>query len=312
MIYNRRYSRIQLESEPEKNILSISGTEHFLESMDIAGIGPRGANATILRAMSADSDKSFVVKFCKFPLNSTLPKEQIRIKRFKREIEALRIARESNVAECVVPIVEDGILPLEYGNGYRNFIYYVMEEADFDLTRYLEEHEIGFQQQVALCNELLKILKNLHSIGIYHRDIKPDNILMFGNQPCFGDLGLIAYREQDQNSDLDRPDERIGPVGLLSPEATNKYLGLKNKCNFNFDCQIDEKSDIFQLGQVFWMILQSEIPTGHLADMDVRFPHSGLFSSVIQPMLQYGKQRRSDLRTAEIAMLPILKDLALA
>ena len=50
----------------------------------------------------------------------------------------------------------------------------------------------------------------------------------------------------------------------MSPEATNKGLGLRNKASFAFDCAIDDKSDIFQLGQVFWLVVQDEVPTGHL------------------------------------------------
>jgi hypothetical protein len=124
-------------------------------------------------------------------------------------------------------------------------------------------------------------------------------------------IGLIAYRDEDQ--DIDGFDEKIGPVGLLSPEVTNKHLGLRSKDTFSFDCKIDEKSDVFQLGQVFWLVLQSEVPTGHLADTDVRFPSSPqVLSTIIHPMLQYGKDRRASVPAIELALKPILKELAIA
>lgn len=67
-------------------------------------------------------------------------------------------------------------------------------------------------------------IKNLDSLGFYHRDIKPDNILIFNdNQWRISDLGLVAKRDED----IDRPNEFIGPKGWISPEAMNKYLVKK-------------------------------------------------------------------------------------
>ena len=189
--------------------------------------------------------------------------------------------------------------------------YYVMEKADSDLTTFLRRNDLSFPSKIALCNDLLGILKKLHALGIYHRDIKADNIFMVDGRPVFGDLGLIAFRDEDQ--DLDGFNEKIGPVGLLSPEATNKHLGLRGKESFCFDCNIDEKSDIFQLGQVFWLVLQSEVPTGHLDDADVRFPPSPqVLNTIIHPMLQYGKERRANVSSIETAFEPLLKELAIS
>lgn len=37
----------------------------------------------------------------------------------------------------------------------------------------------------------------MKDIGYYHRDLKPDNILMFDDTWKIGDLGLIAFRDKD-------------------------------------------------------------------------------------------------------------------
>lgn len=301
---------MELEEEAERNILLIEQDEFFLEPMDTADIRPRGTNSSVFRAVAPDGEESYVIKFCKFPLDTGRPREQQRVQRFEREIGALTTASTSDFSDCVIRIVEPGELELRAESGHERLKYYAMEEADSDLTSYLEENELTFPQQIFLCNELLRILKGLHALGIYHRDIKADNILMRGDRPLFGDLGLINYRIEDQ--DLDTFDERIGPIGFLSPEATNKCLGLRGKPSFSFDCWIDEKSDVFQLGQVFWLVLQSEVPTGHLSDMDVKFPHATMLGTVIHPMLQYGKERRANLTAVESALQPVLRELALA
>ena len=185
-----------------------------------------------------------------------------------------------------------------------------MDHADGDLRDFLETNDLQLPEKVELCYQVLCILRDLHKLGIYHRDIKPENILMQGGKPVFGDLGLISWRGKDDN--LDKADERIGPVGFLSPEATNKCLGLRQKPTFVFDCCIDDKSDIFQLGQLFWFILQEEVPTGHLLMEDTRFPNELLFTTVIQPMLQYGKQRRANVGRLETGLNRIMEQLALS
>jgi len=311
MRFRRRNQKVELQQDAENNVLLIDGEEHFLEYIDAADVRKGGANSSVFRAVHPDGDDSYVVKFCRYPLDTKYPRDVRRIQRFERKIEALHRARNSGESKCVIPIVEDYQISLSSDSGGPAPLkYYVMEEAGSDLATYLEENELEFPQKILLCNELLKILKGLHALGIYHRDIKPANILMREGLPVFGDLGLIAYREEDH--DLDEFDEKIGPIGYLSPEATNKGLGLRNKASFTFDCAIDAKSDIFQLGQVFWFVVQDEVPTGHLILEDLRFGAGAtILEHVIRPMLQYGKQRRASLGDVETALQPVLREMAI-
>ena len=311
MRFRRRIQKVELEQDAENNVFLIDGEEHFLEYIDAADVRQGGANSSVFRAVHPDGDDSYVVKFCRYPLDTKSARDKRRIKRFEREIKALHLTLNSAESKCVISIVEDGQIPLtsEFG-GLAKLKYYVMEEADSDLSTYLEENELALPQKILLCDELLKILKGLHALGIYHRDIKPENILMRQGLPVFGDLGLIAFREEDH--DLDEFDEKVGPIGYLSPEATNKGLGLRSKPSFTFDCAIDAKSDIFQLGQVFWLVVQDEVPTGHLIPEDLRFGAGpAILEHVIRPMLQYGKQRRASLGEVENALQPVLKEMAI-
>jgi serine/threonine protein kinase len=308
MRYNPHWQSIELDREWEKNYFPIQGEDFFLEQLD-GHTSRKGGNSCVYRATDADNDRAYIVKFCRYTLTTRQKRERLRVGRFLREISALEKARDSLFAGCVITIVDKGSVDLQSVCGRERIHYYVMTEADCDLRSFLEQTEIDLPQKLHLCQHILGHLRDLHALGIYHRDIKPENIFMISGRPVFGDLGLVNYREKDQ--DMDGFYEKIGPVGFLSPEAANKCLGIRGRSSFRFDCWIDDKSDVFQLGQLFWLILQDEVPTGHLALEDVRFTHTRILSEIISPMLQYGKQRRANVASVGVAMEPILRELAL-
>ena len=310
MRYNPKSNRLDLSQKDTHNFFRIQGDEFFLEHLEKGGAPVRGGNSSVFRAQDPEGTESYVVKFFRFFRELDSPEPQRRLQRFEREIQALKKAQASEFGDCVVQIVDDGVFPVSVEGGRKTLRYYVMAEAESDLAFYLRENDLSLPQRVFLCSELLRILRGLHALDIYHRDIKPENIFMVGGRPLFGDLGLINFRNQD--SDLDHFDEKIGPIGFLSPEATNKCFGIRGRESFSFDCGIDEKSDIFQLGQVFWLVLQDEVPTGQLESTDVKFSMGRIFPEIILPMLQYRKVRRASLDAIGTALVPILQELALA
>lgn len=306
MRYSSRTQRLYVSDNTNHNLFRISGDDFYLEEIDGTN---KGGNSSVFRAQHPDGDESYIVKFCRYRRESEYPRDQRRIERFEREITALRMARASKEwGNCVIPMVDDGVRPILVDGERSTLRYYVMEEAESDLRGFLEQNDLSIQQKLLLCSDLIEMLKGLHSLGIYHRDIKPSNILIFNGRPIFADLGLINFRAQD--SDIDEFDEKVGPIGYLSPEATNKHLAIRDRVSFSFDCWIDEKSDLFQLGQVFWLVLQDEVPVGHLANEDLKIICGEILDNVVRPMLQYGKIRRASLSSIEQALSPIMKEFA--
>lgn len=286
-----------------KNYMPLLDMDRELQIIDANFPGGKGANSSVYKVVDPNEEQvDLTIKFCNFPRNENGKYNSNIQKRFLREIEALNKAK-ANTKPYVINILAKGEAHIDD----KYFLYYVMEYADSDLRKYLEGTELSAQMKIQLCNDILRAVQDLHSIDIYHRDIKPDNFLMVGQIWKICDLGLIAHREEDQA--LDRFASLLGPKGFMSPEATNKYYAY-GECLRVVDCTIDNKSDIYQLGKLFWYILQGDVPTGQLAAEDFTFEDQRLYTDVITPMLQYAKRRRSDLAMTAESLLPICREYA--
>ena len=278
---------IYLSKDKSKNILRNENVDYVLTALNEQFPRSKGGNSNVFFLSDPQEKTEYVVKFSKYNLNDkdTVSYFWDRIERFEREIGALNLSKDSEF-EFVVQILFEG----NYDIGNQNFRYFVMEKAESDLTDYLKNIELTVQQRFLICTEILTGIKELHSKDIYHRDIKPDNILFINGTWKISDLGLIGHRDDDFKSN--EIGMKIGPANWMSPEAFNKMYNEGDGCinTHNFDCVLDEKSDVFQLGKLFWFILQGNIPDGQLIRNDFKINDDQVFD-VILNMLSHSKTR---------------------
>lgn len=280
-----------------ENLLTFDHVDYYAYFLSSDYKGNKGGHSFVFKLYEAQTynEESCPVCIIKIDKNPKKYKDRVigrvRRDRFQQEVEALKICKEKSL-DNVMQIMYDGFIICNNTNtdDYKSaFPFYVMECADSDLLEYMKEERKNIDDagKIELCLQLSQGLKDLYSLGIYHRDIKPDNIFLVEDKWKIGDLGLIEMRDKQT---LDKKGEFIGPRGWISPEVMNKYL-TEGVDELSFDCTIDHQSDIFQLGKVFWYILQGNAPIGVVKTCDYLFNNDEMYD-LIKHMLNHSKKKR--------------------
>ena len=239
-------SRITIKRDKK---LTIDNVNYLVEQL--SDKGNKGAHSLLLKLFLNDGtsheDSQLVIKISKdfdnwTPRNFSVSKAN---KSFYREIDCLRKCKEQG-SNYIIPIHYWGhiVCKIVKNDSVFFFPFYMMDCADCDLKQFLENNDLDKKEKVEICYQIASGLGELHTIDCYHRDIKPDNILLFERELKIGDLGLIRYR----NDDIEDAKGIIGPKGWISPEAMNKYLNEEKVFDNRINTEINEQSDIFQLG----------------------------------------------------------------
>jgi serine/threonine protein kinase len=92
--------------------------------------------------------------------------------------------------------------------------------------------------------KLARTLAMLHELGITHRDIKPDNILVIEDEPVFSDFGLAHFPKKERISDAR---EKIGPAWTIAPEMKR----ISSAAEF-------KKADIYSFAKTLWILITKQ------------------------------------------------------
>jgi serine/threonine protein kinase len=125
-----------------------------------------------------------------------------------------------------------------------------MEKGKTNLDFFLQKRnklsqDFQTQEVVYFMHAMLAAHCHLQELNIAHRDVKPENILLFDQDQllfkiCDVGVGTESRGENTKTRTL------IGTVAYLSPELFQAYRDLRYKSNYN-----PFKSDVFSLGLVF-------------------------------------------------------------
>jgi hypothetical protein len=114
-------------------------------------------------------------------------------------------------------------------------------------------------------------LDAIHGVGVLHRDLKPANVMLRGDGTlCLIDFGLAKASEL--GADLTGTREIFGTPYYMSPEQGHAEL-------------IDERSDLYSLGVVYYEMLTGRKPYTGTNAMEVIYKHKRAELPVIEPQL---------------------------
>ncbi|PIC58832.1 serine/threonine protein kinase [Sporosarcina sp. P12(2017)] len=125
--------------------------------------------------------------------------------------------------------------------------YLVMEYiAGKTLKDYIHTHgALSAEHAVSIMKQLVSAISHAHHNGIVHRDIKPQNVLMNGEDDVkITDFGIAMALNSTVHT---KTNSVIGTVHYLSPEQARGGMATK-------------RSDIYSLGIVFYELLTGELP----------------------------------------------------
>jgi serine/threonine-protein kinase len=150
------------------------------------------------------------------------------------------------------------------------------------LTRVLAERRLGTVGEIiAVVTKIARGLQKAHEIGIVHRDLKTDNIMIDGDgEPIVLDFGLA--RRVDEDVQVTLPGTIVGTPAFMSPEQVD---GDPTK--------VGPPTDIYSLGIILYYML-----TGHL-------PFKGSLTSILNQVGSVTPVRPSAINPALEADSPL-------
>jgi|GEM_PF-4521487 len=214
-------------------------------------LGSGGQGNTFLVKSKKGGSEEYVLKILK-KANS---KNRLRMQREVASLKSLKYKGVPEIIEDNCGFYNDETIPLY-------IVYKFMPGSTLD--KFIQDNRINFNESLEFIIRITKIIDYCHFNNIIHRDIKPNNIVLYNNNindPYLIDFGLSFNSSEIENNDITFTDEQVG----------NRFLSLPEQKIPNEDKR-DARSDITFICGLFYFILTSTQPT-MLMDPHGKKPH---------------------------------------
>lgn len=210
----------------DKNIgRKLDGRYEITELIGVGGM------ADVYKGVDIIDNKPVAIKI----LKKEFAENEEFLRRFRNESKAIAVLSHPNIVKI-------------YDVGFSEKIQYIiMEYIDgITLKEYIEEEKVlSWKDTVHFVIQILRALEHAHSKGIVHRDIKPQNIMMFTDGTIkVMDFGIAKFAREEGKT---ATDQAIGSVHYISPEQARGDV-------------TDQKSDIYSVGAMMYEMLTGKKP----------------------------------------------------
>lgn len=177
--------------------------------------------------------------------------------RFQTEADFLRFLDEARV---LARFDHPGIVPVHDVGSHGDVHFIVTQYADgCSLSQKMRQGRLPFTESARIVMQCADAIHAAHKRQIYHRDLKPGNILLTSDgRALVADFGLAISR--DNLNPLLR--EFSGTPRYMSPEQIRGNMG-----------QLDGRSDLWSLGVILYRLLTEQDPfigEGHQLGVEIQ------------------------------------------
>lgn len=136
---------------------------------------------------------------------------------------------------------------------------YIKGQTLEEITNRLDKNAKYMEPEIAayIAKDILKGIKIIHSVPIVHLDLKPENVMLrrdIGDpETVILDLGIAKKKTYNE---LLKVTAGSGTLTYMSPEQ----FKIIEKSGKKETAIVDEKSDIFQFGAIYYKILTNQSP----------------------------------------------------
>jgi hypothetical protein len=213
------------------------------------------------------------------------------IARFEREVQQTSRLTHPNTVQIY-----------DFGRTPGGTFYYAMEYlVGVPLDKFVaQEGPLEEGRVIYILQQVCASLNEAHELGLVHRDIKPDNIVLCRAAGAFDvakvlDFGLVMDLRSDEAVKLSAAGAMLGTPTYMSPEA------------FVRPDSVDARSDIYSLGAVGYLLLTGHAPFESKSVVELFHAHTKQ-----KPVPPSERANRAILPDVENAILACLeKDPAL-
>ncbi|HEX5157938.1 MAG TPA: protein kinase [Ktedonobacterales bacterium] len=220
-----------------------------------------GGMAEVYRALELPLGREVAVKV----LPAALAADPNYVTRFRTEARRVAQLRHPNIVEVYA-----------FNGGDRgDLLYLVMPVLSESLRDRLDDEGVlSVRESVRIVTEIASGLEVAHGVGLVHRDVKPENILLDRDgHALLTDFGIA--REVPSFHRQGNAAQTLAATGL--PVGTPEYMAPEQLRGG----PVDQRADIYALGSVLYELLTGRVP--HEADTPYEVAALVLTEPVVPP-----------------------------